>query len=156
MDTWTPLFSRIVTSSVWGEKHHVRIVWVTMLAMKDRDGFVGGTVPGLARMAVVTMAECREALQVLGEPDEESNNKEHEGRRISAVDGGWMVLGHVRFQALMRDVSTKIRNARSQKAWRSRQPSTPLKGELEYVKASNNGAGDRQLDRIASKHLPSE
>ncbi len=154
MDTWTPLFSSLPASSIWGESAETRVVWITMLSLKDRGGFVAASVPGLARLSVVTVKECEEALRALSSPDPYSKCTEHEGRRIQAVDGGWVVLGHARFQALMRDVSTKVGNAKRQREFRKRKGSKPIKGEAEYVEASKNGEGDRQLDRIVEKHLP--
>lgn len=32
MKTWTPLWSSIVDSSVWGESKETKILWITMLA----------------------------------------------------------------------------------------------------------------------------
>jgi hypothetical protein len=148
MDTWTPLFSSIVTSTVWGEAPHVKIVWITILALKDKAGFVAGSVPGLARVAVVTTEQCREALAVLEGADEDSKNREHEGRRIKSVEGGWVVLGHERFQKLMREVSTKVGNAKRQAQYRARHKGVGTVRERAYVKAVNEG-NEARAERIA-------
>jgi len=63
---YTKLFSSIVHSTVWRESNHVRLVWVTLLALCDRDGRVEASVPGLADAARVTVPECgrhREAVR---------------------------------------------------------------------------------------------
>jgi hypothetical protein len=153
METWTPLFSNIVRSTVWGEAPHVKIVWITILALKDRRGFVEGSVPGLARMAVVSIGECKQALEKLEGPDEESKNQEHEGRRIKSVEGGWMVLGHERYQKLMREVSTKIGNAKRQRAYRARLVVDGREGR--YVKAVEDGDEGR-AERIVSPEYGKE
>jgi len=131
-----------------------------MIAMKDKNGFVAGTVPGLSRMAVVTLEECKDALKVLASPDKESRNGENEGRRIRAVDGGWVVLGNARFQALMKEVSTKIGNAKRQKKYRQKKSgavsSGPLPGEAEAIAAENNGASQERVDDITTSHLPEQ
>lgn len=96
--SWTPLFSDIVDSSVWGLDHPTRIVWITMLAKKDLNGEVRMSVPGLARAAVVSLEECQRALVVLMSPDPLSRTKDHEGRRIEEVEGGWRILNHFKYR----------------------------------------------------------
>jgi hypothetical protein len=96
--SWTPLFSDIVLSSIWGEKDSTRVVWVTLLALKDRNGFVGSSLPGLARAANVGLEECREALDRLMAPDPLSRSKEYGGRRIEEAEGGWLVLNHLKYR----------------------------------------------------------
>lgn len=96
MVSYTKLFSDILASSIWGESDTVRIVWITMLAMPDRDGVVGASLPGLAHLARVSIAACTEALRILAAPDEHSRTQDHEGRRIEAVDGGWRILNYER------------------------------------------------------------
>lgn len=150
LDTWTPLFSSIVASSIWGQEPHIKVVWITMLALKGRTGFVGGSVPGLARLAAVTTEQCREALDIFLSPDADSKNSEHEGRKIQEVEGGWVILGHERYQKLMQEVSAKIGNAKRQRAARDRKRGKPLPGEEAAVKAFENG-NDAEFDRIAAQ-----
>lgn len=94
ISTWTPLWSDIIASSVWSEPDHVRLLWITMLAMKDMDGFVGASVNGLARMANLTCEQVEEGLKVLQSPDPYSRTKDFEGRRIVVEEGGWRILNH--------------------------------------------------------------
>lgn len=122
--SWTPLFSDIVDSSIWGESKETRLVWVTLLAKKDKDGYVGMSVPGLARAAVVTLAEAQAALKVLCGPDPLSRSKEHEGRRIQEVEGGWVVLNHFKYRdRLSTDAVRKAKQAAWQKEYRKRKRS---------------------------------
>jgi hypothetical protein len=97
--SWTKLFSEILTSSIWQEPYPTRLVWITMLADKDKDGVVHASKGGLAHRANVTLDECLVALERLLGPDEDSRTKEHEGRRIEPVDGGWRVLNHAKYRA---------------------------------------------------------
>lgn len=92
------MFSDIVRSTVWREPDHVRIVWITMLAVSDKGGLVESSLPGLADMARVPIKECQEALKVLSEPDEWSRSKEFEGRRIREVEGGWLILNYEKYR----------------------------------------------------------
>lgn len=46
----------------------------------------------LAKGATITEEEAKEAIKVLCEPDADSTNPEHEGRRIEKTQGGFIVL----------------------------------------------------------------
>jgi len=93
---YTKLFSTIVASTIWREPDHVRIVWITMLAMSNADGVVEASVPGLADLARVTVEQCEDALFRLRTPDPYSRTKDNEGRRIADVDGGFLILNRAK------------------------------------------------------------
>lgn len=99
-DHYTKLWASILDSSVWREPPGHRLVWIAMLLMKDRNGFVGASVDGLARRANVTEEETRAALESFLAPDPRSRNQDHEGRRIVAVPRGWHILNHEYFTQL--------------------------------------------------------
>lgn len=98
--TFTKLFSSITESTIWVEPHATRIVWITMLAMADRKGRVWGSIPGLANRARVTLEECEAAIACFMRPDKYSRTKEHNGRRIEEIDGGWQLLNYAKFRAI--------------------------------------------------------
>ncbi len=97
---YTKLFGTIVASTVWNEDHPTRIVWITLLALSDRDGYVAGSIPGLATLARVSVEDCKRALDKLQQPDEYSRSPEHHGRRIEAVAGGWFILNRAKYRNL--------------------------------------------------------
>ncbi len=101
MTGYTKLFGSIVASTIWRESNEIRIVWITMLAMANKDGIVEASVPGLADMSRVTVQQCREAIEALQQPDPDSRTKDNAGRRISQVDGGWLILNHGKYRAKM-------------------------------------------------------
>ncbi len=90
---YSKLFASILDSSVWLQPEPTRIVWLTLLAAKDEDGFSRfATVSNLALRARVSPDAATEAVRVLEAPDPDSSNPENEGRRIERVPGGWIVL----------------------------------------------------------------
>lgn len=103
-DTYTKLFSSITASTIVSEPVATRWVWVTMLAAVKPDGCVYGSIPGLARLANVTLEETQIALKCFLAPDPFSRTQEHEGRRIEAIDGGWKLLNHAKYDDLRNDV----------------------------------------------------
>lgn len=95
MNTFSLLYSSILRSSIWvQESKETRLVWVTVLALKDRDGNVYSSMVGLADSAKVSVDECREALVVLMSPDPNDTSKVDEGRRLKEIPGGWHVINH--------------------------------------------------------------
>ena len=99
MAGFAKLYSSILTSTIWGEDHATVRVWIAMLATADADGIVEGSVPGFARLANVTVDEMKAALERLRAPDPDSRTKEHEGRRIEDIEGGWLILNHGKYRA---------------------------------------------------------
>ncbi len=105
--TFTKLFTSITESTIWTEPDHTRLVWITMLAMADHAGRVWGSIPGLANRARVPVEKCEEALHCLKSPDKYSRTKDHEGRRIEEIDGGWRLLNHAKYRAIRDEESIK-------------------------------------------------
>lgn len=95
---YTKLFSSIIHSTVWQQGLEVKVVWITMLAMKNRDGNVISSLPGLASAAGVDVEKCKAALEIFKQPDPYSSTKDNEGRRIEEIDGGWFILNHYKYQ----------------------------------------------------------
>lgn len=95
MSGFTLLWGKILDSSIWvKESKETRLVWITLLAMKDSEGIVQASVVGLADRAKVTPDECRAALQVFLSPDSDDTSKVEDGRRIREVPGGWQIINH--------------------------------------------------------------
>ena len=99
MAGYTKLFNSILASTIWREDDKTRIVWITLLAMADKNGIAEASVPGLADMARVSVPACRKALAALQAPDPDSRTQTHDGRRIAPVEGGWQLLNHAKYRA---------------------------------------------------------
>lgn len=97
---YAKLSSTITRSSIWRETPATRCVWITLLAVANKDGFVKGVEAWLASEANVTREECREALRCFTEPDPESQDQDYGGRRIDRQEGGWMVLNYPKYRAM--------------------------------------------------------
>ncbi len=101
MAGFTKLFNSILQSTIWTEPNETRILWITMLAMSDKFGCVNASIPGLARTAGISIEETELALKRFQEPDAYSRTKDHEGRRVEEIEGGWRLLNHSKYRALM-------------------------------------------------------
>jgi hypothetical protein len=69
-----------------------------MLALKDQHGYIPASLPGLANAARVAIEDCEKALAILEAPDKYSRSTDFDGRRIEKVDGGWLVLNHLKYR----------------------------------------------------------
>ncbi len=97
---YTKLHQSLVTSTVWREPSSTRIVWITMLALADKNGEVMGSIPGLADLSRVTIPECEAALKAFLSPDPYSRTKVLDGIRIEEIDGGWSLVNHAKYREM--------------------------------------------------------
>ena len=120
MAFFVKLFSGIVQSTVWREDLHVKVVWITLLALCDSRGNVSTSVPGLATSAGVSLDQCVEALERLMAPDKWSRTQEHEGRRIEEIDGGYRVLNYLKYRQMRDEEKRNDQTREATRRWRQR------------------------------------
>lgn len=99
---YTKLFSEIVTSTIWQESNDCRVLWITMLALKDETQVCRATVPALAKLCNISNQECEKFLEKFQAPDKYSRSQDFEGRRIEQVDGGWLILNGQKYRDMLR------------------------------------------------------
>jgi hypothetical protein len=98
---YNKVFSKILDSSIWLESDQTRLVWLTLLAAMDQDGFAHfASVANLAHRARVTVEATVDAVHVLENMDPNSADPDHGGRRIERVPGGWLVLNAQKYKTL--------------------------------------------------------
>lgn len=97
-EDYCKLASGIILSTIWREDDHTRILWITMLAVKDRQHRVKASIPGLAAVANIPLESVKIGLAKLMAPDEFSRTKEHEGRRVAEIEDGWLVLNGEKYR----------------------------------------------------------
>lgn len=133
---YAKLFSSIVHSTIWREEAHVKVVWITMLAIADRTGVVEASLPGLADAAKVSVEQCRHALGRLQAPDPDSRTKDYDGRRVEEMDGGWLVLNYEKHRA-KKDLEEERAQARERaKRYRASRAVTERHGASRHVTVS--------------------
>jgi hypothetical protein len=118
--SFTKLFASITASTIWNEPDHTRIVWITMLAMADRDGYVAASIPGLATLARVPLESCIKAVESFTSPDPWSRTKDNDGRRIVEVDGGWQLLNYDKYRATRSPEDQREKTANRVRRYRDR------------------------------------
>jgi hypothetical protein len=144
---YNKIFSKILDSSIWLEPDQTRIVWITLLAAMDQDGFAQfAGVPNLARRANVSTKAAQKAVDALEGPDDISSDPANDGRRIERVPGGWIVLNAEKYKTLVtRLVQREQAAARVKKHRETRRNKTDVSGPLPPV-TCNGSEADTQAD----------
>lgn len=119
---WIKLNSNIIESSAWEEPYHVRLVWLSLMAICDLDGIARISEAAVARIANVQPDEAKESMDVLLSPDPHSRDPDNEGRRIEKVPGGFKLLNYFKYRNIknpkeranyMRDYMKKYREKKT-------------------------------------------
>lgn len=132
----TPAFTKlqrsILTSSIWLQNMPTRLVWITLLALCDRDGIARCSPAGLAHMARVDQPACEAALETLSKPDPDSRDM-GDGRRIERVPGGFLVISYERVLAEGARESRKEYNREKQREYRAKKRAKGKTVRVEHV-----------------------
>ncbi len=145
MNTWSPIWSPIVDSSLWEENGNVVKVFMTMLATKDSDHICRLDAYRIAKKCSLDELAVLDILKLLASPDQRRKTpQEFEGRRIRAVEDGWFVLNGEKYRKMVQDEMRKSRWRKAQAAARQRQreklpQQTPTAEELRQVKEFEEG-----------------
>lgn len=92
---YNKLFADLLTSSRWiGSSSDEKAVLTVLLALKDAEGFVAASIPGLAHAAQVSVEVAQKMIDKLKSPDPFSRSKKYEGRSLEEVEGGFRFLNH--------------------------------------------------------------
>lgn len=133
-DGYVKVHSSILHSTIWLEDSDTRVVWVTMMTMADCTGYVGASVPGLAKEANVSLEACQVALKKFMSPDEFSRTPDFEGRRIEPAPGGWRLLNHEKYR-----IGQDLNQRRQQNREAQRRHRQKIRGADDVSMTSSSG-----------------
>ncbi len=118
---YTKLHRSIVNSTIWREPDHVRVVWITMLAIADQHGEIESSLPGLGDLARVPLDKLEHALARLSSPDKYSTTPDFDGRRIERTERGWSILNYRQHRERASAQDRKRADADRAKSYRERK-----------------------------------
>jgi hypothetical protein len=139
MAGYIKIFQSILDSTIWRAPDHVRLVWITMLAMSNKHGEVDASIPGLADRARVSIPQCEEALEMLGSPDPYSRSTEYEGRRIENIEGGWRLLNHAKYRDMLGKDDQREANRIRQAKFQEKRRQLGLDNKITVAITKSNG-----------------
>lgn len=144
MNTWAPIWSGIVDSSLWEENGNVVKVFMTMLATKDSDHVCRLDAYRIHKKCYLPETEVLDILKILASPDKRRKSEQRfDGRRIKSVPDGWLILNGAKYRDMVQEEMRKARWRKAQAARRARLKTAKNFGtatEREFVKAE--AAGD--------------
>jgi len=114
----------MLDSTIWMEADHIVRVWITILLLKDMDGFVNKPIPGIAQRARVTMDQCLDAIAKLEAPDPHSRTKTEGGRRIIRITDEetlWWVVNHEKYRSMRNAEQKRAYNREYMRQYRARK-----------------------------------
>jgi hypothetical protein len=164
MNTWTPLWSGVVESSLWSEEDNVVKIFLTMLALKDSDHICRFNAFAIGKKANKTEKETLDAIKVLSSPDLKRIEKQpYDGRRIEKVEDGWLILNGEFYRKKVSEEMRKARLRKAQTTFRKKKKlagddNRPVSGKfLSGERRSNKAYGDGKVElseEIAAENLP--
>ena len=105
---YNKLFTKILDSTIWLENDATRLVWITLLACMDEEGFAAlSSVGNVAARARVSLEAAQQAIEALESPDHLDPTQDHEGKRIERVPYGWMILNAGKYRDLIKRETIK-------------------------------------------------
>lgn len=117
---YVKLFEDIIHSSLWAQDSDTCKVWITMLTMCDKDGFLNARAPGISGASRVPLDRVREILAYFADPDPDSRTSDHEGRRVEDTGNGYQILNYKLFRELHDAAHQRERNREKQQRYRDR------------------------------------
>jgi hypothetical protein len=154
---YTVLKSSVIYSTIWAEDAETCKVWITLLVMRNKNGEIFSSLPGLAHIARINPEKTALSVQKFLAPDPASTTKDFEGRRIVEIPGGWRLLNHDKIKkeaAAANKAAYMADYMRSKRAHARVANSLPEPGEREYLEAIEREATPEELDEIVNRHLP--
>jgi hypothetical protein len=148
--SYTKRFNSIITSTIWTEDDKTRILWITMLALADKNGEVQASIPGLARVAGMSVECCEAAIGKFLSPDPYSRTPDDEGRRIEVIDGGWALLNHGKYREMASRDEQKEAEAERKRRYRER---LARNGREENVPEMSQNVPDMSHDVPKTLHI---
>lgn len=160
---YTKLFSDIITSTIWQEPNDCRVLWITILALKDEGNICRATVPALAKLCNISPEQCEAYLEQFQSPDKYSRSQDFDGRRIEQVDGGWFVLNGQKYKDMLRGqerrdyIRVKVAEHRERvnKSKQSKQSKPIAEAEAEAVSSKQEETKSKEfVSRKRATALP--
>jgi len=142
---YTKLDANIIYSTVWKERPEVVKVWFTLMALADRDGYIGASSEGIARAALVSEEITEAALALFSSPDPKSRTKDWEGRRLIEVDGGWRLLNHAKYRDAQSAEEKREAAAKRQREYMDRKRTKEAAEKAALEAASGPSTGNHSL-----------
>jgi hypothetical protein len=132
---YNKLFTKILDSSIWLAPDPHRLVWITLIAAMDRDGFAQfACIENLAARARVSVPETAAAIEAFLNPDPFDPSQEFEGRRVERVPGGWLILNAEKYRSMVTQAVASEQAKLRMQAFRKRKREQTLRTVTQLLR----------------------
>lgn len=99
-----------------------RYVWICLLVLADKEGFIDMTAQSIARTINIDEKLVRSAINKFCQPDKASRTPEDDGRRLEPIRSsfGWRVINYVKYSNLRDSEHRREQNKEAQRRHRER------------------------------------
>lgn len=154
---YNKLFTKILDSSIWLAPDPHRLVWITLIAAMDQNGYASfACAENLASRARVSIDDTKAAIEAFEGPDPYAPEQEYQGRRIERMDGGWLILNAEKYKNI---VTRAVANAQAAERMRKHRAKNAVTQQLRSVTPSDHIKSNHQNQRAfknASLEKPQE
>jgi hypothetical protein len=155
---YNKLFTKILDSSIWLAPDPHRLVWITLIAAMDQNGYAQfACAENLAARARVSLENTKAAILAFEAPDPFAPEQEFDGRRIERIEGGWFVLNAEKYRNI---VTRAVANEQARQRMKKHRDKNAVTQQLRSVTPSgsvslSNHQNQRAI-KIASSEKPLE
>ncbi|MGA8147248.1 MAG: hypothetical protein WB870_06670 [Gallionellaceae bacterium] len=146
------IFTQIFDSSI-AEDYMVRLVFMDLLVLCDRDGIVDMTPEAISRRTNVPLEGVARALERLSKPDLRSRSHLEDGARIVLLDShrdwGWQVVNYQHYRSIMDEESRKQYFRDKKRQYRAM--SKTVKDKVPMSKMSTQAEVEAEAEAIKVK-----
>jgi hypothetical protein len=155
---YNKLFTKILDSSIWLAPDPHRLVWITLIAAMDQNGYAQfACVENLAARARVSVDETRAAIAAFEAPDPYAPEQDFDGRRIERIQGGWFVLNAEKYRNIVtRAVANEQARVRMQKHRAKHAVTQPLRSVTPSGSVSLSNHQNQSAIKARSSEKPQE
>jgi hypothetical protein len=161
-DMYNKIFTKILDSSIWLAPDPHRLVWITLIAAMDKDGFAQfACAENLAARARVSVEDTKSALKAFESPDPFDDTQDHDGRRIERFPGGWLVLNAEKYRSMVSQIVATEQSKLRMQAFRRREalrnvtePLRPVAPSEADADASSEADAKKRQKTVVEQKLP--
>jgi hypothetical protein len=156
-ETFIPLFSSTIRSSLWSLSGDCIKVFLTFALEAGPDGVVVASVDGIRRIVDMPLSSVKEHIATLESADEHSKDigRGGDGRRLERVPNGWRVVNMEWYREEARRQAELFRKRKwwAEKGDAARRGARPTEMEMEterYPEMESEMDPERDLEREGS------
>lgn len=126
---YAKVFQQIYDSSI-ADDWEVRVVFIDLLILADRDGFIDMTQEAIAARTRMPLEMVNNAINLLTEPDKKSRTPDQDGRRLIPIDPrrgwGWKIVNYERYRNIRDENDRKSYMRNYMREYRKKELDAPV------------------------------